>query len=335
MSEPPRITVGVPGYLGHEFMAESLASVQAQTYRHLDVVISLDGPQPDLEAICRPFLRDSRFRLATQPARRGWVGNINWLIAGVETDYWCYQQQDDILDPSHLEALVDCAESCPEVSVAYTDILTFGDLDQTVVQPSVGGTSSGRQLALLYDHHAAVAFRGLTRLRALRDAGTVRTNDIDNFAVDTVWVSAMARAGELRRVPGLTYRKRFHGGNEHTRWVRWPEEQRVRAWQVHCAQMLDEAALCLADVDERRLLWAAVLTRLVTARAAPEYLSQSSREPEGRALLVRGFLRHVRQRRTPDVPAWLGLSGWPAVRRWTRRWLQLQPVGGHVGREAP
>ena len=326
MPDARRVTLGVPGYHGEAYVTESLESVLRQTHRDYEVLISLDGPQPAMEEACRPFLRDSRFRLVSQPARLGWVENINWLIGQVRTPYWCYQQQDDVLEPSYLEALVECAERTPEASVVYTDIQTFGDLDQVVVQPSVGGSSSGRQLALLYDHHAAVAFRGLTRRQALRDAGQVRRNEADDFGADTVWVSAMARAGELRRVPELLYRKRFHAANEHTKWARWPDERRVHAWQVHCAQMLDEAMLAQADVDERRLLWDAVLCRLTTARTAPAYLPASSRTPEGRKALVGEFLRYVRRRRTPALPALLGLEDWPALRRWTRRWVLAHPT---------
>ena len=325
MPESRRVTLGVPGYRGEAYLAESLESIQRQTHTDLEVVISLDGPQPELEEVCRPFLRDSRFRLVTQPARLGWVGNLNWLIEQVETPFWCYQQQDDVLDPTYLEALVEAAERAPEVAVVYTDLHAFGTLDQVVVQPSVSGSSSGRQLILLYEHHAAVAFRGLTRLQALRDCGRIRPNEVDSFSSDTVWMSSIARAGELRRVPEVLYHKRMHTTNEHTKWARWPEDVRAHAWLVHCAQMLDEAMLAQADVDERRVLWSAVLLRLTTARPAPTYLPASSRTPEGRRALVGAFLRYVRRRRTPDLPLLLALDDWAAVRRSTRRWLQLQP----------
>lgn len=325
MPESRRVTLGVPGYRGEAHLAESLDSIQRQTHTDLQAVISLDGPQPDLEAVCQPFLRDPRFHLVTQPQRLGWVGNLNWLIERVETPYWCYQQQDDVLEPTYLEALVDAAERAPEAAVVYTDLHAFGSVDMVVVQPSVSGSPSGRQLALLYEHHAAVAFRGLTRRQALRDSGRIRDNEVDSFSSDTVWMSSIARAGELRRVPEVLYHKRLHTANEHAKWARWPDEVRARAWLVHCAQMLDEAMLAQADLDERRVLWAAVLLRLTTARPAPFYLPDSSRTPEGRLALVTEFLRYLRRRHTPDLPALLALDDWPALRRSTRRWLQLQP----------
>jgi hypothetical protein len=56
-------------------------------------------------------------------------------------------------------------------------------------------------------------------------------------------MAAMARWGELRRVPVTLYRKRYHPDNEHMKWFGWPVEKRVKAWIVHCAAMLEQAML--------------------------------------------------------------------------------------------
>lgn len=319
MTVEETVTLGVPAYRGAAYIAESLASIQAQTHEDLQVLVSLDGPDPDTEEACRPFLEDPRFRLSVRPERLGWVGNFNWLVEQAATPFWCYQQQDDVLDPSYLETLVHAARRHPQAAVVYCDMQTFGTVEQPVSQPSVGGSSSGRQLALLYDHHAAVALRGLCRLRALRDAGRLRSNEVEDFASDTVWLSSMARAGELVRVPETLYRKRFHDANEHTRWARWPDERRRHGWLVHCAEMLDEAMLCDATVDERRLLYDATLHRLTTARRAPEYLPASARTDEGRRQLLADFFDHLRSHARPDLPDLLG-TDWPALRGATRRW---------------
>ena len=75
------VTIGVPVYRGELFVEETLQSIQMQTHRDIEVVISLDGPDPGSEALCAPFLQDSRFRIVIQPERLGWVENINWLMA--------------------------------------------------------------------------------------------------------------------------------------------------------------------------------------------------------------------------------------------------------------
>ena len=95
----PLVSIGVPIYRGERFLAETLHCIEAQTYRDFCVLMSLDGPDPACEAICRPFLDDSRFRLVVQPRRLGWVGHFNWLLSQAEGDFWYYHQQDDLTDP--------------------------------------------------------------------------------------------------------------------------------------------------------------------------------------------------------------------------------------------
>jgi hypothetical protein len=125
----------------------------------------------------------------------------------------------------------------------------------------VTGEPVARQLSLLLGHHSAVAFRGLTRVEALRDA-RIRRNPVDDFSADTAWMAAAACAGELHRVPGELYRKRYHAANVHTTWARWPPERRSRAWVVHCADMLEAAMAVEATAGERWLLWLGAVERL-------------------------------------------------------------------------
>jgi glycosyltransferase involved in cell wall biosynthesis len=324
-SSGSRATFGVPGYRGEAFMAETLASVQAQTFPDFEVLISLDGPDPALAEVCRPFLADPRFRLVVQPARLGWVGNLNWLMDHTTTEYWLYQQQDDLLDPTYLQVLLAEAERSPGAAVVFTDILAFGTIEARLTQPSVGGSALGRQLSLVQDHHSAVAFRGLSRTDAMRATGGIRPNPTGCFSSDTLWMHSMARAGDLLRVPEALYRKRYHEANEHSRWARWPEDERARAWRLHCAHVLDEALLVDATLPERRLLWCAVLTRLATGRPT-DYLPESYREGDLQARLVQQFFGHVRRHARVDVADALE-TDWPALRRWSRAWLAGPATG--------
>jgi hypothetical protein len=317
MSATRTVTVAVPVYCGELFIEETLHSLQKQTHRDIEVIISLDGADPLAEALLDPFLQDSRFRLVVQPQRLGWVDNLNWLMTQVETPYWCYLPQDDLLDPRYVELLIAHADDSPEAAVVYCDIQAFGLLDTTFVQPSVTGSGGARQLALLYEHLAAVAFRGLTRVEALRVAGDIPANEIENFACDTAWMAAIARWGELQRVPLPLYRKRYHPGNEHTKWAQWPVEKRTRAWTIHCAAMLEQAMLVETTAQERRLLWLAAVGRLVSPRTAPHYVPVSDLTSAERVSLLDTFLELVRARGAADIPELLE-AGWDEIEQWTR-----------------
>lgn len=322
MSATDAVTIGVPLYRGELFIEETLRSIQNQTHQQIEVIISLDGPQPDAEELCRPFLTDPRFRLITQPERLGWVGNLNWLMNQVATPYWCYHQQDDLMDPRYLEVLVDHAQREPEGAVFYCDMEAFGSLSATFIQSSVTGSASARQLALLYEHLPAVAFRGLTRVEALRLSGGIPANEVDSFACDTVWMAAVARWGELRRVPFTLYRKRYHSANEHMKWFGWPVEKRARAWIVHCGAMLEQAMLVEATAQERRLLWLAAVGRLTSLRTAISYLPIASWTTSERESLLSAFFDYVRTAESIDIPALLERS-WTEIQQWTEGFYGL------------
>ena len=308
------VTFGVPVYRGERFIEETLRSIQAQSHPHFEVIISLDGPDARVEALCAPFLSDPRFRLTVQPCRLGWVGNITWLMSQVRTPWWCYQQQDDLLDPRYLDVLLAHARDAPEAAVVYCDIEAFGEYRATIVQSSVTGSAAARQLALLYEHHAAVAFRGLTRAEAL--ANGIPPNEVDNFACETAWMASMARWGELRRVPATLYRKRYHDDNEHMKWDGWPLEKRINAWVVHCAAMLEQAMLVDASANERRLLWLAAVGRLTSPRTAARHLPVADLSAFRRALMLQSFFDNVQVVRGIDVAVLLEAS-WDEIRHWT------------------
>ena len=254
MSNVPYVTIGVPVYHGELFIEETLRSIQDQTHRNIEVIISLDGPQPASEQLCQPFLKDSRFRIVVQPERLGWAGNINWLMAQVETPYWYCNAHDDLVNPRYVETLLDHAQQMPEAAVVYCDLVVFGPRSFKITQPSVTGSAFARQFTLLHKHYAAVAFRGLTRVEALRHSGSIRANEIENFMTDNTWMAAMARWGELQRVPVELYQKRYHSKNEHSKWFTWPAEKITKAWIVHCADMLEQAMLVEATTQEYRYI---------------------------------------------------------------------------------
>jgi glycosyltransferase involved in cell wall biosynthesis len=312
-----RVLFGVPGYHGEEFVTQSLDSIRAQTHENWVAWISLDGEQPAMAQAVEPYLADPRFRLTTQPARLGWVDNINWLMdrmPEVGADYWCYQQQDDVLAATYAEELLGAAERHPEAVVVYSDLVAFGSLETVIAQPSVLGSALGRRMAVMLDHHAAVAMRGLTRARVLADGARLTHNEVEDFSVDTVWLTTLARSGDLVRVPELLYRKRYHPGNEHGRWSRWPDEQRRRGWLVHCADMLEQALIGLGTAAERRLIYEASLHRLTHGRMVHLHVPPAYLTDEGLTDLRTDYFRYLRRDRRLPLGRLLE-TGWPELRR--------------------
>jgi GT2 family glycosyltransferase len=281
------VAIGVPVYRGTAFVAETLRSIQAQTYRDIDVLISVDGGDEESANCCKPFLDDSRFKMVLQDRQLGWAENISFLMARNSGQFWYYHQQDDLVTPDYIETLLHHARGNPAAAVVYCDIQAFGGISNLMHQMPVTGPPLLREISLLTSHHPAVAFRGLTRRDALEQAAGVRSNEIECFSADTTWMASVARAGELHRVPRALYFKRYHADNVHTKWAAWPVDKRRRAWQIHCRDIVIEAIPAGETVLERRLIWAAGVARLILP--ITNYPQFASSTPE-RAQAIDGFL---------------------------------------------
>lgn len=315
-----RVTIGVPVYHGEAFLEEALRSIQAQTHRDFDVLISFDEPSAACEEICAKFGDDARFRVSRRAERLGWVGNINWLMAQVQTDFWYFHQQDDIVAPEYLETLLGHAREHPEAALVYCDVMPMGRIQEPFEQQAASvrdTTPFMRIMTLLHEHFPAFAFRGLTRAAALRAAGPIPENEVRNFGVDICWVLAIARAGELHRVARPLYWKRYHESNTESGWWAWDKARRLEAWPVHCVNMLETAMRIEASAQERRLLWLATIERLASKAAAAHFLNLAELTGEDRALLFERFLAGAFASKKVNVPEELE-TDWDEICNWAR-----------------
>ena len=315
------VTVGVPVFRGQDFVAEALSSLQAQTHAELEVLIYVDGPDPLSEEACRPFLTNSRFHMKVLPERVGWRNNLNLLMAASKGDYWYFNQQDDLVEPTYIETLLAHAEAHPEASIVYCDMQCFGSRQDLFTQTPVLGHPTTRQLALLYEHLIPVALRGLVPAPVLKQVGHIYGNEADDFGTDCLFMARAARAGELHRIPAPLYLKRYHGENTHGKWWRWSPEERIFGWTVHCRDMLSEAMKIWATPEERRLLFSAAVARLLTTRF--EYAQIGVLSPERQVKALRDFLALLQSARGTDLAGWLD-SSWEEIERSTLAFYGLR-----------
>ena len=318
---PASITVGVPIYRGKDFLRESLASVQSQTCAEFEVIMSLDGPDPECEDICTRFLSDSRFRLVVQPKRLGWMQHTNWLMSHAQTEFWHLQEQDDVLDSAFLETLLAHALRHPNAAAVFSDVRTFEAADVQITMSSIIGSPVIRQMKLIHEHFQGVAPLGLIRTEALCLAGGLKGNEFENVAADTNFMGGLARWGELHRVPLELYRKRVHADSTHATWWNWPAETRLQAWAAHCHDMLEQALLVEATPQERRLLWLAVIERLVSFQMPGHFLPVTQLTAEEKVSMLESFLKRCRTCLS-DIPGLLRAT-WDEIENWTKAFLQI------------
>lgn len=302
-NRPPTVFIAVPVFQGAAVVAETLASIAAQTWPHWRAVIAIDGGDEGSAACCAPFLAaDARFSLEQRRWRRGWAGNLNGLMDRCDGDYFVYWQQDDVCDANYLETLVAHAEAHPEALCSYADVQWFGARHERHHLPSIVGSPFER-VRQQVEGLSYVPFRGLIRGGGLRLLPRLRTDTGEAAFEDLVWSVHLARSGELHAVPGTCYFKRAHADNTHGRWMRWPVERLRAAWMA-CALGAIEAAWPAVPVEHRESSVLAFVERFVVP--APGRGLAFDASPGGPGGLVRlgaDILREARTRLALPPPA--------------------------------
>lgn len=261
-----RVCVGIPVWRGADYVGETLESVLDQRGVGVRVVVSVDGGDAVSAIACRPFLGDPRVSLTVQSRRLGWVRNSSTVLSAASAengDYVCLQPQDDVMEADYLATLAAELDANERAAVVYCDIQSFGSRDEILRQPTVTGSPVERQMELMRRHFAAISYRGLMRVAAVRSLLPMTGNTCGDFAVDTVWMARQALLGDLIRVPQTLYRKRYHVGNTYTQWAAWPIERRLAAWFTHCLDMFIVASKAARTPADRRRLHDAARSRFL------------------------------------------------------------------------
>jgi glycosyltransferase involved in cell wall biosynthesis len=98
----------MPTWNAEAFIEATLASLDAQTYQNLEVLISDDSSTDRTTEICERFAASRpRCRFIRQGARRGWTGNVTALLHEAEGDYFFFAFHDDPLKPAYVSRLVE------------------------------------------------------------------------------------------------------------------------------------------------------------------------------------------------------------------------------------
>lgn len=99
------ISVVIPVYNAARYLRECLASVSAQTYSSIEVIMVNDGSTDDSGEICRQFAAvDSRFRIVDTD-NRGVSCARNCGIDLSEGEFICFVDADDTMHPDALSRL--------------------------------------------------------------------------------------------------------------------------------------------------------------------------------------------------------------------------------------
>lgn len=125
--DQPLVTVGIPVYNDAEYVATAIGDILAQTYPHLEIIVSDNFSIDGTEGICRGFANeDMRIRYIRQTRNIGPHENFKYLRGHASGKYFMWAASDDRWHPEFIERLVASLECDPKASVAFCP---FSEID--------------------------------------------------------------------------------------------------------------------------------------------------------------------------------------------------------------
>jgi glycosyltransferase involved in cell wall biosynthesis len=114
-----RISFAIPYYDNPGYLAEAVASVQAQTVPDWELVVVDDaGPEPAEDVVRR--LDDPRVRYVRNDVRQGLPGNWNASLRQCRGPWVTLLHGDDRLFPSYAEEVLAAAAARPDATAVFT-----------------------------------------------------------------------------------------------------------------------------------------------------------------------------------------------------------------------
>lgn len=278
MPDAPLVSIVIPAYNSAPFIAETLESVFAQTFRDVDVFVVNDG-SPDtlaLEVELAPFL--DRITYLRQ-ANTGPSGARNLAIRQARGEYIALLDSDDVWEPRYLEEQIVRLSEESRLDLIYSD----GVID--------GGPLDGRRLMEVNPSHAVVTTERLiaeectvltsctvARRTALLDAGLFderfrRSEDAH------LWLRMSLRGARLAWHPARLVRHRRRQGSL--------SDDRPAMIRAYIDVLEDLLGRCPLTPAQRRLMQRQIARRhAMVALDEGRQLFVAGRYPEAAAALA-------------------------------------------------
>jgi glycosyltransferase involved in cell wall biosynthesis len=179
-----RVTVLIPTFNREEWLAKSIESVLAQTYRDYCVLVCDNDSEDRTESTVRAF-GDDRILYEKRPENIGMLGNHIEAMRSVQTEYFTILGDDNLADPEHLEISVDLLDRDDTIGMVHSayDIIDDDGITRqehaSMAGRDVKPFETGEEFVLksLRARIRACEATTVFRTRAVREAGYYHTED--------------------------------------------------------------------------------------------------------------------------------------------------------------
>ena len=166
----PRVSIAIPVFNGEAYLRESLACLESQTFRNIEVLVCDNHSTDATPDIASEFAsRDPRFRHIRHPDNIGMMPNFIYGAQQAASPYFMWRAFDDLSDAGYVAALVATLEANPDAVLAAPAVTTInmdGSNERLRSFPALSGRAFLDTLTLLFQSRAGW-FYGLWRREPL------------------------------------------------------------------------------------------------------------------------------------------------------------------------
>ena len=118
----PLVSIGVLSYNRQDVLLQAIRSLLAQTYPHIEIIISDDASSDDSSAICQSYANKyANITLYSQKHNLGIPGNSNFVLSKAKGTYFMWASNDDLWHKNYIANLVSLLESNPDADLAMSN----------------------------------------------------------------------------------------------------------------------------------------------------------------------------------------------------------------------
>ena len=133
-SSLPLITLGVPFYNSEAYLMDCLASIKAQTYQNLEILLLNDGSTDSSLELAQSYAQtDDRVRIISQENEGLGFARMH-LIDAAQGEFVSFVDSDDVLAANYIDYLYQLIEKSQADMAAISELHFEGDLPRAVQQ---------------------------------------------------------------------------------------------------------------------------------------------------------------------------------------------------------
>ncbi|MCM0611839.1 glycosyltransferase [Marinobacter sediminum] len=168
------VSVVTPTYNRARFLPDAVASVLAQTYADLELIVVDDGSVDDTRKVLEPFLADGRVRYFYQE-NQGQSHARNHALEQATGDFIAFLDSDDLWAPGKLERQLAVLQANPDVDIVHGDEAMIDERGAVISLENMRRYSGSITRYLLADNSVSIT-TALVRRRCFYEMGGFDTS---------------------------------------------------------------------------------------------------------------------------------------------------------------